>query len=578
MITRSIKRLWVHLAPRRKKQLAMLLVMMVTTSLTEVITISAVLPFLGALMSPEKIFTSSHMQPLVKILQISEPNQLILPLTLLFIAGVLVAAGMRLALVWAQIRLSNAIGADLSIQMYEKTLFQPYSVHVSRNSSQVIAGISGKANSVVTSAILPLLTALSSGLMLVVIVATLVVIDPPVAIVIFGSFGMVYVLIMASLRKQLLSNSQRISHSSDQVIKALQEGLGGIRDVLIDSTQAVYCKIYRQADLSLRRARANNQIIGASPRFVIEALGISLIAALAYMLASGEGGGAAAIPLLGTLAIGAQRLLPVMQQLYGSWSAFRGDQASLLDVLQLIEQPLPAHSRDLTSQSIPFENTINLVNVYFSYTKQSPWALRDINLKIVKGSRIGIVGTTGSGKSTLLDIIMALLQPSEGVLLIDETPINEKNFKGWQSHIAHVPQSIFLADATISENIALGVPPELIDYKRVEKAAKQAEIAATIESLEKGYNTIVGERGVRLSGGERQRIGIARALYKQADVIVFDEATSALDNETETAVMASVNSITDRSVTLFLVAHRLSSLQGCDLIYKIEGGSILNHV
>jgi ATP-binding cassette, subfamily B, bacterial PglK len=573
MTLASIKRLCVHLAPHRRKQLALLLAIMVITSFAEVLSISAVIPFLGALVSPEKVFNNSYIQPIVMSLEITEPNQLLLPLTLLFVAATIFSAGLRLALIWVQTRLGHAIGADLSVQTYERTLYQPYSVHVSRNSSEVIAGISGKIDTVVYSSLLPILSAAGSALILVTIMAALIAIDPVVALVTFGSFGAVYAMIMVLSRKRLTQHSQRISRESNQVVKALQEGLGGIRDVLIDGTQAVYCKIYRSADLPLRTAQANNQIIGASPRFLIEALGIALIAALAYALTGREGGVAAAIPLLGALAIGAQRLLPVLQQLYGSWSSLRGGQASLNDILDLLEQPLPAYARALTSEPIGFKKSIKLNIISFCYTDQTPWVLHDINLEIPKGARVGFMGTTGSGKSTLLDILMALLPPGKGSLVIDDTTITEQNFRNWQSHIAHVPQTIFLADTTIAENIAFGVPVDQIDYQRVKKAAQQAQIAKTIESWEKGYNTLVGERGVRLSGGQRQRIGIARALYKQADVIVFDEATSALDNETEAAVMDAIDAI-GSDITVLMVAHRLSTLKVCDVIYELEAGLI----
>ncbi len=573
MTNSSIKRLWAHLNRRRKKQLGLLLAIMVIASFAEVVSIGAVLPFLGALMSPEQVFANEYIQSIVSSLQIAQPNQLLFPLTLLFIVAAIFSAGMRLTLIWAQTRLGHAIGVDLSVQTYEKTLYQPYSVHVSRSSSEIIAGISGKISSVVYNTLLPLLTAASSVLILVTIMAALIAIDPVVAVVTFGGFAAVYAVIMVLSRKRLTKNSQLISHESSQVVKALQEGLGGIRDVLIDGTQAVYCKIYRSADLPLRRAQANNQIITASPRFLIEALGITLIAAVAYALTGREGGIAAAIPLLGALAIGAQRLLPVLQQLYGSWSSLRGGQASLDDILDLLEPPFPAYARELASEPITFTKSIKLNNISFRYTDHTPRALQGINLEIPKGARVGFMGTTGSGKSTLLDILMALLLPEKGSLSIDETAINKQNFRNWQSHIAHVPQSIFLADTTIAENIAFGVSADQIDYQRVEMAARQAQIAKTIESWEKGYDTYVGERGVRLSGGQRQRIGIARALYKRADVIVLDEATSALDNETEAAVMDAIDEI-GNDITLLMVAHRLSTLKTCNVIYELEAGQV----
>lgn len=546
---------------------------MVITSFTEVISISAVLPFLGALMSPEKLFQSEYLQPLIEGLNIVNADQLSLPLTLIFIGAALTAGLMRVVLLWAQTRLGTIIGADLGIQIYEKTLYQPYSIHVSRNSSEVIAGISSKVNIVVSGTLLPLLSAISSFSLLVSILAALIVIDPAVALSTFFVFGSVYALVTALSKKQLAQNGEQISKEHGRVIKALQEGLGGIRDVLIDGTQAIYCRLYRSADLPLRVAEANNAIISGSPRFIIEALGIALIAALAYGLTGRESGVTEAIPLLGALAIGTQRLLPVLQQLYASWASLRGGHASLRIILDLLEQPLPEYVRSFTRESVPFKKSINLNNVSFRYSDQTPWVLKNITLKIPKGARVGFMGATGSGKSTLLDVVMALLSPGKGSLAIDGLILTEHNLRSWQSHVAHVPQSIFLTDTTITENIAFGVPQEKIDYRRVEKAAEQAQIAKTVESWERGYDTVVGERGIRLSGGQRQRIGIARALYKRADVIVFDEATSALDNETEAAVMRSIEGLGD-GITVLIIAHRLSTLKNCDQIVELSEGSI----
>jgi ABC-type bacteriocin/lantibiotic exporter with double-glycine peptidase domain len=569
-----IPRLWQHIAPRRKKQLGLLLLVMIVASFAEVISIGAVLPFLGVLTAPEKVFNHELAQPIINLLNLTQPQDLLLPLTLLFIAAAIVSAATRLLLLWLQTRLGHAIGADFSIEIYQRTLYQPYQVHLSRNSSQVIAGISGKVNAVVYSAILPLLAITSSTLMLTVILAALIAIDPWVALIAFGGFGSIYLLITLATRKRLAADSQKISRNSNQVIKALQEGLGGIRDVLIDGTQKTYCAIYRTADISLRQAQANNSILGGSPRFLIEALGVSLIALLAYGISGREAGFAQAIPILGALALGAQRLLPVMQQLYQSWSSLKGGQVSLNDVLDLISQPLPDHVNEPVPEPIKFADSIRLNNIGFRYSDQGSQVLSNINLDIKKGSRVGFIGITGSGKSTLLDIVMGLLPPTSGSLEVDGTAITTKNHRAWQAHISHVPQAIFLADISTAENIAFGVPLEKIDMQRVKGAAEKAQIAQTIESWDKQYQTSVGERGVRLSGGQRQRIGIARALYKKANVIVFDEATSALDNETEAAVMDAINAI-GNDITVLMVAHRLSTLEGCDTVYELSHGKII---
>jgi len=565
--------LWSYLLPRRKKQLAVLMGLMVIASFAEIVSIGTVIPFLGALTAPETLYEQSHAQPLIKALNVTQPQDLLFPLTVLFIAAAIVSALTRVLLLWLQTRLGHAIGSDVSIEIYQRTLYQPYQVHLSRNSSDVIAGISSKVNSVVYSAILPLMAVISSILILTVILAVLIAIDPWVAWITFGGFGSIYFVITLATKKRLAVNSQKISQNSNQVIKAVQEGLGGIRDVLIDGTQKTYCAIYRSADVALRRAQAHNQIVGGTPRFLIEALGMSLIALLAYGISLRETGFAQAVPILGALALGAQRLLPVMQQLYSGWSSLKGVETSLEDVLVLISQPLPERLNESLTAPIVFEKSIRLNNIGFHYLTQGPQVLSNINFEIKKGSRVGIMGTTGSGKSTLLDIVMGLLPPTSGTLEVDSSPITAATCCAWQAHIAHVPQAIFLADISIAENIAFGVPLEKIDMQRVKSAAEKAQIAQTIESWENQYQTLVGERGIRLSGGQRQRIGIARALYKQADVIVFDEATSALDNETESAVMEAINEI-GSDITVLMVAHRLSTLEGCDTVYQLSHGKI----
>ena len=354
--------------------------------------------------------------------------------------------------------------------------------------------------------------------------------------------------------------------------------MGGIRDVLLDRTQEVFCAVYREADLPLRRAQGNNFFIAQSPRYAMEALGMVLIAVLAYVLTQQSDGIAKAIPILGALALGAQRLLPVLQQAYAAWSNVQGGRASLEDTLTLLDQPMPDLQTLLySSQKLPFENEITLSNISFRYQSDGQWILRDLDLTISKGARIGFIGTTGSGKSTLLDLVMGLLEQDSGNIYIDNQPLTSHNRGAWQAHIAHVPQTIFLSDSSIAENIAFGVPKHLIDFERVKNAAKQAQITQLIAGWPEAYSTFVGERGVRLSGGQRQRIGIARALYKKADVIIFDEATSALDNETEESVMQAIHDLENQdnnALTILIIAHRLSTLKNCTQVIELAQGRI----
>ncbi len=569
----SLCRLWRHINKRRRRQFCLLFLLIALSSLAEIVSIGSALPFLGALAMPEKVFHAASAQPFIKFFGLRSPQEILLPLTVFFCLAALLAGAVRLVLLWASTSLSFAAGSDLSIGIYQRTLYQPYSVHVSRNSSEVISGISIKANGVIYSTIMPVLTLLSSGVMLVSILSALLYLDPGIAIFSFIGFGLIYALIAWFTRAQKTKNSQKIARESTQVIKSLQEGLGGIRDVLIDGSQEVYCQVYRKADLQLREAQGSNQFLAQSPRYGMEALGMVLIASLAYALAQGTDGVAKVIPVLGVLALSAQRLLPVMQQAYASWSTIQGSQASLQDTLDLLDQPLPSNINDISFKALKFENQISLNQLSFRYSKTKPWVLQEIDLKIAKGSRVGFIGITGSGKSTLLDVIMGLLPPTSGQLEVDTEQITLKNQRSWHSHIAHVPQAIFLSDGTIEENIAFGVPREFIDSQRVVRSAQLAQIAQSIESWPNRYQTLVGERGVRLSGGQRQRIGIARALYKQADVIILDEATSALDSETEEAVMEAIDNLST-DLTILIIAHRITTLQNCSQIIKLKNGRI----
>ena len=569
-----LTRLWYHLSRRRRRQFGLLVGLMLISAFAEVVSIGAVLPFLGILVAPKRVINHPFFGEIARDLGITSADQLVFPLTLAFIAAALIAGAIRILLLWVSTRIAFSTGSELNIEVYRRTLYQPYWVHASQNSSEVISSITNKTNDVVFGVLLPVLTLLSSTILMMAIMIALIAIDPVVATVSGFGLGCSYALTTLMFRRQLHRNSHRIAHEQTQVVKALQEGLGGIRDVLLGGAQSILCNIYRKADYPLRRAQGSNIFIGGSPRYVMEALGMVLIAVLAYGLSQQAGGIATALPVLGVLALGAQRLLPSLQQIYYSWANIAGTQASLADTIALLDQPLPVELLQPTTEPLLIKDDVRLDTVRFRYTVEGPWVLDGLNLVIAKGSRVGFVGSTGSGKSTTLDLLMGLLMPTDGELLVDGQPISGNRLRAWQRSIAHVPQSIYLADSTLAENIAFGVPPEKIDLGRVQRAARKAQIADFIESRPEGYQAYVGERGVRLSGGQCQRIGIARALYKQASVLVFDEATSALDNATEQLVMDAIGGL-NGDLTILLIAHRLNTLQHCDIIVELEHGRVV---
>ena len=565
--------LWRHISTRRRRQLLLLLMLMLVSAFAEIMSIGAILPFLAALASPTKVFQLPILRPFIELLEIKNPDEILLPLTIVFGGAALIAGFFRLLFLWVSTRLSFAIGADLGSAIYIKTLYQSYGIHCARNSSEVIDGISTKANTVIYGVIIPVLTLFSSVIMLSVILAALLSLEPFITLIVFLGFGLIYGLIISLTRKRVLRDGQMIAKNSSKVIKCIQEGLGGIRDVLIDNTQQYYYQIYRNADLVLRRAQGSQYFLTVSPRYAMEALGMVLIACITIIYTKDADGLVKALPTLGVLALSAQRLLPVLQHAYGSWINIKGSQASLRDAITFLDQPLPYQADIATLKPIAFKNEISLHDISFRYSQGAPWVIKNLNLTIKKGTRIGFIGASGSGKSTLIDILMGLLMPNHGELKVDGSLVKLSNMQSWQSHIAHVPQNIFLADSTIIENIALGVPKNLIDLDRVMRSAEQAKLSEAIESWEKKYQTVVGEGGIRISGGQRQRIGIARALYKKAEVIVFDEATSALDGDTELEVMQAIEAL-NGDLTILIVAHRISTLKNCSQIIELGNQGI----
>jgi len=570
-----LRRIWGHLNRRRRLQLALLLLVMLASGLAELLSLGAVLPFLAVLSNPQQLWQQSLIQALALRLGYSQPQQLVLPATVAFALAAVLAAVIRLLNLWLNGRLAAAVGSDLSCEAYRRTLYQPYQVHVQRNSSALITAITNHIALTVQS-LNAVLQIVSAFVVAVGLLIGLLLIDWLVALSTAGLFGLAYGLVAATARRRLQQNSEQIAAVANQRVQALQEGLGAIRDVLLDGSQATYLEVYRRADRPQRQLESKNVFLSTFPRYALEALGLVAIAVLGGLLVLQRGSGAAVIPLLGALALGAQRLLPALQQIYSGWANLNSWSANLAAVIELLEQPLP--QQQAVAEPLALQQSLRLQGVRFRYAPELPEVLLGLDLEIRRGERIGLIGSTGSGKSTLVDLLMGLLVPSSGRLLVDELdlhdPAHAECLAGWRAAVAHVPQSIYLADSSIAENIAFGVPRQAIDLARVRQAAEQAQIAGFIESSPEGYASFVGERGIRLSGGQRQRIGIARALYKQASVIVLDEATSALDSRTEEAVMEAVEGLS-RDLTMVMIAHRLSTVQRCDRVVRLDHGAVV---
>jgi ATP-binding cassette, subfamily B, bacterial PglK len=561
-----------HLSRRRYRQIIGLLGLMLFNGLIEMITLGAILPFLTVVIAPEKIFKYSIVHKLSLFMGWTTSQDLVLPLTLAFSLTALMAGATKLSVLWINTRISNSIGHELSVNVYRHTLYQSYDSHLKNNTSNVISAV--EKVSVVVELINQFLILLSAVVISGAIVLMLSLIQPIVAALVFLGFGSTYLLIIRFTRKRLIKNSEIVASQANLRMKLLQEGLGGIREIILDSSQLHYCELYRRVDYPYRLAWGNTRFISIFPRYAMESLGIVLIAILAYGLSQQPGGGSIALPLLGMLALSTQRLLPALQQIYNAWAIIQGNKGSLIDVLRILQYPLSPLADSTIVPALAWRSSIEFAAVSFRYEQDSPWILNDLDLKITKGARIGFVGSTGSGKSTAVDLLMGLLEPTLGNILVDGQCLNELNSQAWRKNIAHVPQSIYLADTTVAENIAFGVPAHQIDYKLIKKVARQSQIADFIEKRPLGYLERIGERGIRLSGGQRQRLGIARALYKKSSVLILDEATSALDNVTENDVMTAINNLS-RDLTIILIAHRLTTVQNCDLIVELDRGRVV---
>ncbi len=565
-----LKRLWLHISKKRHTQLSILFILMVFSSIAEIVSIGSVIPFLGILTSPEQFFNNDSLQPAINFFNFKSADEVIWPLTLLFISATIFAGGIRLFLVFVSTKLSFATGHDLSIDVYNRTLYQPFHVHIDRNSSEIVNGVATKTDLVIFNIILPFLNFLSSMVMVFLITVALIVLNPLVALSVIGGIGCIYLLLIKLTTFKLLGNSQKIADKSTVRIKSLQEGIGGIRDILLSGTQEIYCNLYKEADRPLRRAQANNAFISLSPRYAMEALGMVLIASVAFYFTVIDTTVESIIPLLGALALGAQRMLPMLQMAYAGWSTILGGKASLVDILEFLDQKIPQSNDEV---EINFDHEISFKDITFRYQEDQMNILENINIDIPKGSCVGFIGKTGSGKSTMSDILMGLLLPTSGELIVDGKTVLPDNLRSWQKNISHVPQDIFLSDNTIIENIAFGIPFDQIDIDRVHEAVSIAQLSDVINDLPKKYDTLVGERGVRLSGGQKQRIGIARSLYSNSKIMILDEATSALDEITERKVIDEISK-TSSDITLFMIAHRTSTLKNCDFIVELADKGI----
>jgi len=562
----TLRQLFGLVPARSRRGFWLVFVLMLAGALAEVVTIGAVFPLLSLLAGAD----SAAALPWMAGVMPDDAQS-----AAIFVAVAAIMAGaLRLQLNWTTQRFAFGLGHEISVEIQRRVLGQPYSWHVAHSSREILASLE-KVQLISSGVALQAVQAMSGAIIAIFIVAALLAIDPVAAGVSAAVLGLVYAGVSVAAHRRLARHSGIVSASFGERIGIVQESLGGIRDVILDEAQPLYLEAFRRVDGQLSRARAASVFIATAPRFAVEAAGIALVAAAALLLSRGEGGFAGALPVLGALALGAQRLLPLVQQVYQAWSSIRANRKITEDVVDLLRLPLEPEDRDAAAAPLPLEREIRLDGVALTYPGRNEPALTGIDLVIPRGARVAIVGTTGSGKSTLADVLMGLLEPSAGRIAVDGVPLDRARRRAWRRSIAHVPQSIFLADGSIERNIAFGAARDRIDRARVAEAAERAQLGEFIATLPDGFETQVGERGVRLSGGQRQRVGIARAIYKGAPVLVLDEATNALDEATEAAVVAALDGLSGSGLTTIVIAHRASAIAACDIVVHLENGAIV---
>lgn len=571
------KRLWNQLSKDKKHSFFILLFLMLINGFAELMSIGMLLPFMGIILSPEKIVNNETVVSLFNKFNLNDTSQYVLYITIIFILVTFLSGLVRYTLLRYNSKFTFSCSSELSTKIYKNSLNKTYEEHLNMNSSEIIDGITQKINGVIYGAVQPFLALLTSILVGSFIFTLLLFVNFKAMIFSMVTFIVIYGSIIIKLKNKIRKLSVVFPKKSTEAVKVVQEGLGNIRDIIIDNVQNIYVNKFKEADEAYKDAQKLSMIYSGSPKIFIDVLLITFISIFLYLLSNTKVSIMEIMPIMSVFILGAQRLLPLIQNAYSSYTNIQAARFCIVDVLKLMEE-VHEIKREMIEDNkmIEYREKIFLEKLSFKYNNSQKNTIDNLSLIIEKGMKIGIIGDSGSGKSTLMDILMGLLSPQDGSYFIDNQLLNKDSIKSWQKKISHVPQSIYLADTTIYENIAFGLEYKNIDKQKVLEVIKKVKLENVVSSMERGCDTVVGERGAKLSGGQRQRIGIARALYKNADILFLDEATSALDNETESSIMNVLDGL--EGITVIMIAHRLSTLRNCDRIIKLDKGKIIKIV
>tara|TARA_B100000579_G_C22820166_1_gene850140 strand:+ start:121 stop:1878 length:1758 start_codon:yes stop_codon:yes gene_type:complete len=572
-IINIIKSIYSHISNKRKKQLCIIFIIIFIAGGTEILSIASLLPLLTVFSDFNKIYNLPIISSMITSFGLNERIEILLFITLIFSLAVSLASTLRIFTFFISSRIAAYIGSEISFKVYRQILFQPYEVHLNRNTSEVISNITMGTQHSVT--VLNTLLRLSySSVVFIFVILGLFLYDFWLAIGLLTFFIGIYYLIALNNKKRLIKKSNKLYESDKKIIQLIQEGISSIRDLIIDNSHHYYLNSFKSADKSKRSIEAEMDFMSRYPYDVIECIALVSIASLGLAFSIFSYKESSVLALLGTLALALQKLLRALQGGYQSWTFIQGRVTALQKILDFLDLPIePIYFNNTINSNFDLKQSIKLKGISFAYKDSSKNIISNFNININKGEMVGIVGRSGAGKSTMMDIIIGLLKPSKGSVLIDGIDINKdinitKKTK-WFNSISHVPQNIYIPDSNFLESIAFGIPPDQIDFERVKESASKAKISEFIESKPAGYFTNVGERGSRLSGGQKQRIGIARALYKKAELLFFDEATSALDSHTESCIMSSIAKLKSQ-LTIIIITHRINTLKDCDRIINLD--------
>ena len=557
-----------------KYRFMMVIALTIVSSFLEVISIGMTIPLVTALINPESLINFSILKDIFKNFGLANMEEIVHIIILVFIAVTIISAVIRILSIKMSAEFAFSLGNDLSVRVYENILKRPYVIHKDINSSTDVSKLISKINTIIQSLIFPSIMLMSALFMFVIIATIFLFVNFLITLIVLTGVVCIYLMVTWYFKKRLKDNSEVINSMYDEHVKAIQEGVGNIQDTILNNTFEYFISLYRDIDKKLRMRQASNIVISQAPKYIIESISVIFLIAFAYYLVflSQSISKEMFLPVFLTIAIAMQRMLPIAQQAYRSWANISGNKKSLQEIMSLTTK-IDDFLEITEKQDIVFNNSIELINVSFKYPSSDHFSLQGVNLKIKKGQRIGFIGSTGCGKSTIIDLIMGLLVPDNGEIKVDGTILKACNSASWYKHITHVPQNIFLLDGTIYENIATGDRVTSTNKVKIESAGKLACLDEFLSLKSQGYSLNVGERGSKLSGGQKQRVGLARCIYKKADLIVLDESTSALDSELEKEVMNNIYNL-DQSHTILIIAHRLDTLRGCDQIVKLSKGRI----